>query len=270
MRYFLNTISLVYLFILFLSLTSCSTNKNVTYFKDFADTAKKTSVLLANFNYPRIQTDDILNITIQTIDPTTNTLLNAPNTFTPAAIAGSINSGGQQSAVPGYLVDQNGEIELPFTGKVKVIGLTTVEAKELIRQKMVAYVKEPIVNVKFANFKVTVIGEVTRPGTYIIPNEKVSILDALGLAGDLTIYGKRENILLLRDTINNVKNLVHLDLNSKDVISSPYYYLQSNDVIYVEPNKAKINNSDATRNRNITLIASGLSVLIVLFSRVKF
>lgn len=261
---------LVCFYIISLFISSCTTNKNTTYFKDFADTSKKAVVNLSVFSYPRIQRDDILNITIQTIDPATNVVLNTPNTFTPAAIAGSANVSAQSAATPGYLVDQNGEIELPFAGNIKVQGLTTVEARELIRQKMVAFVKQPIVNVKYANFKITVIGEVARPGTYIIPNERVSILDAIGLAGDLTIYGRREDVLLLRDTAMGAqKNMVHLNLNSKEVMSSPYYFLQSNDVIYIEPNKNKVEASDVRTTRNITILASALSVIIVLLTRIK-
>jgi polysaccharide export outer membrane protein len=134
---------------------------------------------------------------------------------------------------------------------------------------MLKYVKNPIVNVKFNNFKVTVLGEVLKPATYIMPTEKVTVLDALGQAGDLTIYGRRENILVIRDSLDK-KNMVHLNLNSKDIMSSPYFYLQPNDVIYVEPNKSKAASTDAVRNRNITIIASVLSLLIVVATRVNY
>jgi len=134
---------------------------------------------------------------------------------------------------------------------------------------MEKYVKNPIVNVKFSNFKVTVFGEVAKPATYIMPTEKVTLFDALSQAGDLTIYGKRENVTVIRDTLDNKKNMVHLNLNSKNIISSPYFYLQPNDVVYVEPNESKAASTDAVRNRNITILASLVSILLVVATRVK-
>lgn len=258
----------LFVFISFLY-ASCATKKNVAYFQDFKDTTARTSVVLPAYTNPVIHPDDILNITIQTLDKDVNLLFANPTSFTQPSSAGALNVAGQQVATPGYLVDANGEIELPFTGKIKVQGLTTIQAKEVIRNEVGKTVKDPLVNLKFANFKITVLGEVARPGTYIMPNEKVTVLDALGLAGDLTIYGRRDNILLMRDSLNSEKNMMHLDLNSKNVISSPYYYLHSNDVVYVEPNKNKVESTDVNRTRNITIYASALSVLIVLLTRLN-
>ena len=248
------------------SAISCTSYKNAAYFQDFDAASIKTSVKPANFKSPVIQPDDILSVTIQTIDNDINAILNSSNA---AAQAVATSTAGIQQTITGYLVDKNGEIELPFAGKIKIQSLTTVEAKEHIRKEISKYVKDPIVNVKFSNFKITVLGEVARPATYIVPNEKVGLLDALGLAGDLTMYGRRENVVLIRDSANGEKNMIHLNLNSKDIISSPYYYLQPNDVIYVEPNKYKVASIDAIRNRNITLIASALSVLLVAATQIK-
>jgi len=246
---------------------SCTSYKNIAYFKDFSDTAAHATVTTVPFKSPVIQPDDLLTISMQTIDPDVNAVLNG-NTAT------AISSGGPSPLsmpstqyTPGYLVDKNGEVELPFAGKIKLQGYTTVEARDVIRTEMSKYVKDPIVNVKFANFKITVLGEVMRPATYIMPTEKVTIFDALGQAGDLTIYGRRENVLVIRDSVSNQKSMAHLNLNSKDVMSSPYFYLQPNDVVYVEPNKAKAASTDAVKNRNFAIIASVLSVLIVLATR---
>ena len=220
------------------------------------------------FKSPVIKPDDLLSIIIQTVDPDVSAVLNSTNAVIQTNT--SPTSTFQQQTLPGYLVDKNGEVELPFIGKIKLEGYTTIEAREIIRTAMLKYVKNPIINVKFNNFKVTVLGEVLKPATYIMPTEKVTVFDALGQAGDLTIYGRRENVLVIRDTVDNKKNMVHLNLTSKDIISSPYFYLQPNDVVYVEPNKSKAASTDAVRNRNITIVASVLSLLIVVATRVNY
>lgn len=249
-----------------IAFTSCTSYKNIPYFADFPDTTYRTSVQTQAFKSPVIKPDDLLNITIETIDPEITALLNSPNVVT-QAIGSSTSL--QPQTVSGYLVDKNGEVELPFVGKLRLEGNTTVEAREVVRTAIEKYVKDPIVNVKFSNFKVTVFGEVARPATYIMPTEKVTLFDALSQAGDLTIYGRRENVTVIRDTLDNKKNMVHLNLNSKNIISSPYFYLQPNDVVYVEPNKSKAASTDAVRNRNITILASLVSILLVVATRVK-
>jgi polysaccharide export outer membrane protein len=251
------------IFIFFLS--SCATYKNVPYFADFPDTSLKTSVRTVPFVSPVIKSDDLLSITIETVDADITRILNSANTVVQTTNPASSN----QQTLPGYLVDKDGNVELPFVGKIKLAGYTTIQARDTVAAAISHYIKNPIVNIKFANFKVTVLGEVLKPSTYIMPTEKVTVFDALGQAGDLTIYGRRENILVIRDTLNNQKNMVHLNLNSKNIMSSPYFYLQPNDVVYVEPNKAKAASTDAARNRMITIAASVISLLIVFFARVK-
>ncbi|MBV9961190.1 MAG: polysaccharide biosynthesis/export family protein [Parafilimonas sp.] len=245
--------------------TSCNTYKNVAYFQDFADTAKPVLVKTVPFSSPVIQTDDILSVTIQTIDNDVTNMLNSNsslnNSTTAMPVVGS-SSASTPQGINGYLVDKDGNIEVPFVGKVHVAGLTTAEAKNLISGEVNKYFNDAIVNVRYANFKITVIGEVLKPSTYVIPNEKINIFDALALAGDMTIYGQRENVLLVRDTLND-KRLVRLNLNNKDIISSPYFYLQSNDIVYVQPNKQKVAATDAYRNRLFALVAAVLTVVIV-------
>lgn len=246
--------------------TSCTSYKNIPYFADFPDTTYRISVQTQAFKSPVIKPDDLLNITIGTVDPEITAILNSANVITqPVGSSSNI----QPQTVSGYLVDKNGEVELPFAGKLKLEGYTTIEAREVVRTAMQKYVKDPIVNIKFSNFKVTVFGEVARPATYIMPTEKVTLFDALSQAGDLTIYGRRENVTVIRDTLGNQKNMVHLNLNSKEIISSPYFYLQPNDVVYVEPNESKARSTDAARNRNITIIASLLSIILVAVSRIR-
>jgi polysaccharide biosynthesis/export protein len=255
-----------------LLLHSCAVPKNITYFKDVADTTKQRMVDLTAYSTPVIQPDDILQITVQTLDPSTTAIMNQQNaanapatgnssTPTPGAVTGP--------NVSGYLVDKDGFISLPMIGKLLVKGKTTDKVRDEIQEKVATFYKDPVVNVRFANFKITVLGEVARPSSYIMPNEKVTLLDALGVAGDLTIYGKRENILLIRQK-GDQKEFVRLNLNESRLFASPYYYLQQGDVIYVEPNKSKVTASDGARLRNITIASSVISVLIVLLTRVKF
>ncbi len=252
--------------VFFACLVSCTTYKNVSYFQDFADTAKPLLVKTVPFRSPVIQTDDILSITIQTIDNDVTNMLNSNsslnNASTSMPVLGSSAAAGATQPVSGYLVDKDGYVEVPFVGKVHVAGLTTAQAKDLLSIEVNKYFNDAIVNVRYANFKITVIGEVLKPSTYVIPNEKVNIFDALGMAGDMTIYGQRENVLLVRDTLND-KKLIRLNLNNKDIISSPYFFLQSNDIVYVEPNKQKVAATDAYRNRMFAIIAAVCAVVIV-------
>ena len=265
MRYFIPVVTALGFILCF---SSCNQYKHITYFEDFKDTSKRTSVQTVPFKSPTIQPDDLLSITIETVDPQVSALLNNANDVTQTAT--STFPAPQQATIPGYLVDKNGEVELPFIGKIKLQDYTTIEARDVVRTEMEKYVKNPIINIKFSNFKVIVFGEVARPATYIMPTEKVTIFDALGQAGDLTIFGRRDDVLVIRDSLNNKKNMVHLNLNSKDIMSSPYFFLQPNDVVYVEPNKSKAASVDAIRNRNITILASIASFLVIVATRVKF
>lgn len=256
-----------------LTLTSCENYKQIAYFQDLPDSAKLNLAKPA-YSELKIRPDDILSITIQLIDPTGNLLFSqssaANNTSVATAAAGAGTGAAPipQSPVNGYLVNKDGDIELPVLGKFHLDGLTTLQAQTAITTKAAEFYKGATVYVRFANFKVTVLGEVARPGTFILPNEKVTIFDALGLAGDLTIFGKRENVLLVRDSANQ-NQLVRINLNSKDIVKSDYYYLQKNDVLYVEPKKEKLANLDASKNRYFTIAAAVLSVLIIVGTRIK-
>lgn len=239
-------------------------SKKSVYFTDLPDTAKLRAITPAEFKDPVIQSDDILSITIQTIDPSTSASVNQVSSM-PVIGANSASATGGQN-ITGFLVDKNGEVSMPMLGNIKLAGLTTFQARDLIQSRASQFFKNPTVLVRFANYKVTVIGEVARPATYTVPNEKVTLLDALGLAGDLTIYGKRENVLLVRDN-QGKKEFVRFNLNSSDVFKSPYFYLKQNDVIYVEPGKGKVAANNAARTQTLAIIGSVLSVLIVALSR---
>jgi len=248
-----------------LLLASCETTKKVAYFQDISPAAQSGLANAAKFTEPVIQADDILSISIFTMDPTTNMVVNQVG----AQATNSTNPTAALTATPatgGFLVDKNGEIDLSIVGRIKVAGLTTFQARDLIKEKASQVYKEPNVQVRYANFKVTVLGEVGRPASYVVPNERVSVLDALGLAGDLTIFGKRENVLLIRD-INGKKEFARLDLNSAEIFNSPFYYLKQNDVLYIEPNKGKAASLNQARTQTFAVIGTALSVLIVLFTR---
>lgn len=258
--------SLIALFIIgiIMILSSCTPYKNIPYFTDVSDRAKDSLLKTAEFKDPVIMPDDILAINIVTIDPTTAAPVNQSTTM---AVAAQVN--GTTTMIPGLLVDKNGNITLPIIGSVKLQGLTTSEARDTIRRRASQYFKEPDVQVRFANFSVTVLGEVIHPATFTMPSEKVSVLDALGMAGDLTIYGMRENVLVIRD-VDGKKVVNRLNLNSADIFQSPFFYLKQNDVVYVQPSKQKAIAADASRTRTLTVAASVAAVLIVLLSRIKY
>lgn len=250
-------------------LGSCASHKKIAYFKDISDSTISKIIQLTQYEKPIIKPNDLLQITIQTLDPSSN-LLAAPGASANALGASITNTGSSviTAQAPSVLVDENGMIELPLVGKVKVGGMTTTEARDFIAEKTSTYYKNPIVDVKFTNFNISVLGQVNKPGQYIVPNEKVSILDAITLASDLTIFGKRTNVLLIRND-NNEKIFVRFDLTSSDIFKSPYFYLKQGDVIYIEPNKTLVANTDAAATQRITLAVSVLSLLVVLFSTLK-
>lgn len=243
-----------------LMFSSCGPKVRATYFSDL-DSLNKTEFDTAPFSEPLIQNDDILSITVQTIDPAASVAVNQ----TPAAATGA-SSAGYASALSGFLVDKKGNVEIPMLGVVKLSGLTTSEAKEVIRKEALKYYTDPTIQVRFANYKITVLGEVARPASYTVPNEKVSVLDAVAMAGDLTIYGKRENILLIRE-VNGKKEVNRLDLTSANLLSSPYFYLKQNDVLYVEPRKEKIDATKVAQRQSLTILISALTLLVTIITR---
>jgi polysaccharide export outer membrane protein len=243
-------------------ISSCISSKNTTYFENLSSAKRSSLEAVAVFTEPVIQTDDILAVSINTIDPQSAAVVNQAGT----TLAVPSTTGAGRDQVSGYLVDKNGEIELSLIGRVKVAGMTTFAAKEVIRKRASRDLKDPNVTVRFANFKISVLGEVNKPTAYIVPNEKVSVLDVLSLAGDLTIFGRRDNVLVIRD-VNGKKEFGRLNLNSTDIFNNPYYYLKQNDVVYVEANKAKITTLNNGTRTTITLVVSALSAAALIYSR---
>ena len=252
---------------------SCTTYKSIPYFKDVSDSAN-LYVNTQAFSEPTVQYDDILSISINTMDPTNSSALtmstgsSASSMLSGLSSSSSVSNSVSMPTSATYRVDKVGNIDIPLIGKFNVVGKTTSQIKDIVLQKVGDYFKTPTIDVRFNNFRITVLGEVMRPSTFTFSNEKVTIFDALGQAGDLSIFGKRDNLLLIRDSAG-IKQMVRLNLNSKSLIASPYFYMKQNDVLYVEPTKAKIAALDAVQTKYIS-IASGVLSLLIIFATRKF
>lgn len=246
----------VVLFVLLSSLVSCVSKKKITYFQNDKINQQKVS----NAYQTVFKPDDLLQITISAVDLDAVRPFNLPAVSYATTTNSVIGTPQQQS----YLVDTNGNIDFPIIGKIKIGGLSREAAINMLKDKLDPdYVKNPTINIRIANFSITVLGDVKKPGTFTIPNERITILEAIGLAGDLNITGVRNNVKVFRE-INGKKIEFNIDLRSNSVFTSPVYYLQQNDLIYIDPNKASSQN--AAVNRNTGLFVSIGSVLVALIS----
>ena len=243
-----------------LFLASCTSYKKVAYLQDSSDFASMSQTI--SLYEPKIQPQDLLNITVTNPDNTTASL--AYNLVAPMDVSRT-QSLTTQPTLQNYLVDNEGMVSIPRIGKVKVGGLTVGQAEELVFEKVKgAFSTPPMVIVRFVDFKVSVLGEVNAPGTFTVKNGKVNIFQALALARDLTIYGMRENVKIIREDETGKKEIIEMNLNNSEILNSPYYYLQQNDVVYVTPNKSKARNSDI--GNSTSLWFSATSILISLTS----
>ena len=244
-------------------LASCQSYKKVPYLQDVE--VMEQTAQQENLYDAKIMPKDLLTIVVSCTSPE----LAVPFNLTVASPASVATTGNSQLTVQPvlqpYLVDNGGKINFPVLGELKVGGLTKREAEQLIIDKLKPYIKEtPIVTVRMVNYKISVLGEVTRPGTFTISNEKVNLLEALAMAGDMTVWGVRDNVKLIREGADGKQEIVTLDLNKAETILSPYYWLQQNDIVYVTPNKAKARNSDISNSTSIWFSAT--SVLVSLAS----
>jgi polysaccharide export outer membrane protein len=237
---------------LLLFTTSCVSSKDIIYFQD---EPLEQGVLTSEPSQLTYKPDDILTINVSALDPETVAPFNLPAV---SSNVENVTSARGAIQLQTYLVDYEGNIEFPVLGTLKVTGLTRTELTDLLVEKIKVMANEPIVNVRLANFTVTILGEVSNPGTFTIQDERVTLIEALGLANDLTIYGKRKNILLIRE-VDGKKRFSSIDLTSVNTVNSHLYYLQQNDVIYVEQNKARMRQS--TYNQNNGVIISAISTL---------
>ncbi|QMU27353.1 polysaccharide biosynthesis/export family protein [Adhaeribacter radiodurans] len=247
--------------IIFVFLFSCGPSRNLVYFSDLQENTDQSTKILNSVD-PKIQPDDLLGISVSTLNPESNALFNSGILLPPTV--NNSNNTNTNLVKEGFLVDKNGFISYPVLGQIKLGGLSKEEATKKMIAELKRYIKgEPIVNIRYLNFKVTVIGEVNRPSTISVPTEKINVLEALGMAGDMTVYGKRENVLIIREK-EGKRNITRVNLNTKETLNSPYFYLQQNDVVYVEPVVGKYRATQANTNRNLSTILVGATSLLTL------
>lgn len=237
--------------VMILSMVGCGSSKNVTYWQNIDSISLAASKGLYD---ARIMPKDELTILVQTTDPLTSEPFNL-----------RLNGQQNQTQDKGYLVDNDGYINFPIVGKIHVAGLTKTECEDLVKSKIQPYLsrtENPLVSVRMSSYRITVIGEVGSPGVIPVSTEKINIVEALAQAGDMTVYGKRDNILLIREDQQGEKHKVRLNMNDANIINSPYYYLQQNDIVYVEPHKVKARNTFFGSNTSIWFSVLGIATSI--------
>jgi len=233
--------------------SSCRSQKPLGYVEDFTDTSGKVQV---KYPEPLIKKDDVLSIIVYS---------DATDGGVTDAMYNLANAGTGSTATQGFLVDIDGNIQYPRIGKIKAEGLTKAQLSEEIRKKITGTLSNPSVLVRLLNFKVTMLGEVSRPGPITIPTEKITILEAIGLAGDINIYGKKEDVVVLRPTDSTIEHGT-IDLSSKNLFESPYYFLRQNDVVLVNPNKNKARLSEQVFNQRLGIAFSLINMIALLYN----
>jgi polysaccharide biosynthesis/export protein len=241
----------IYYLVALLFIASCGPTRNLAYFSDLKEQTSYSEEI-KNVTTLIIQPNDLLSITVSSESPESDLQFNR----------GML---ANESKLEGYLVDEEGYIDFPVIGRMQLAGLTKKEAKTKLAKALQHYLKAPDVSIRNMNFKVTVIGEVNRPSTFTVPAEKISVLEALGMAGDMTPFGKRENVIVMREAAGT-RTITRLNLNSKEVLSSPYFYLQQNDVVYVEPDKIKQVQA-STNTKSIAIFTASVTLITLIISR---
>lgn len=242
------------IFLQLATLSSCVSSKKIVYFNDLEKEA--LSQKIASYE-PKIKVGDIIAINISAVEPEASIPFNL---YASPPMQGNATP----AETLDYLVNADGTILMPIFGKVSVVGLTTIQVTRLIESKLADYIEKPSVYVRLKNFKVIVLGEVNSPGFQIVENERITILEAIALAGDLSINGKRKNVTLIREE-NGKRTFTKIDLTKKSLFDSEYFYLAQNDVIYVEPNKRVINSSSAVAP-GLGIFLSTLSTVLAIFA----
>lgn len=244
--------------LLFLLISACS-YKSVPYFQDL-DQVRQSQDPIANYQPIIIQPDDILGISVSSLNAEASAQFN----YNLSNVTG-VNQTRPDNPVTGFLVDEKGNIQLPFIGQTHVADLSIDQARALILRRLTEYLREPVVNIRLINFKVSVLGDVLKPGVYPVQTQKLTVLEALSMAGDLNITGIRNNVMLIRES-QGKRDYIPLDLTSKNIFKSPYYYLKTNDVLYVKPGADKSASVDNTY-RNAGILLSVLSIVAILLTR---
>ncbi len=242
-------------------LTSCGSSEKIAYLQGTERMTPEEFAQATSLYDAHIMPKDLLTIIVSTTDPEASRPFNL---VTPILNTGtSVNASNYSGQLQTYLVDNNGQIEFPVVGMITVKGLTKREAEEKVKGLLRTYLKEtPVVTVRFVNYKISVIGEVARPNTFTIQNEKVNLMEALAMAGDMTIWGRRDNVKILREDGDGNKRVIMMNLNDPYVIFHPDFYLQQNDVVYVEPNKVKAQNSEIGSATGIWLSATSILISV--------
>lgn len=249
-------------------LASCQSYKKVPYLQDAEVVGQ--AVQQENLYDAKIMPKDLLTIVVSCTSPELAVPFNL-TVASPVSVAAGNTQLTTQPTLQPYLVDNAGKINFPVLGELKVGGLTKKEAEQLIVEKLKPYIKEtPIVTVRMVNYKISVIGEVARPGTFTISNEKVNLLEALAMAGDMTVWGLRDNVKLIREGADGKQEIITLNMNKAETLLFPYYWLQQNDIVYVTPNKAKARNSDIGNSTSLwfsatSILVSLASLLVTIF-----
>lgn len=247
------SVAILFVFLAF----SCKPREELVYYQNIDSLAAAEKL---NTYEIKIQPDDLLMIIVSAEDAESALPFNLTTVSVPTAL-GTNGISGQQT-MQTYLVDAQGFIDFPVVGKLAVGGLSRSELLQLLETRIAKYIKNPIINIRRMNFKISVQGEVTQPGTYTINSDRVTLVEAISLARDLTIYGRRNNILIIRE-INGVKSFNRVDLTKADFINSPFYYLSQNDVVYVEPNKVRINGAAVGSNTGVIISVTSLLITII-------
>jgi polysaccharide export outer membrane protein len=257
--------------IVFLMCSSCTDTRKITYMQGSFDTARLSQVHLSD---PVIQPGDMLSIIVYSDNPSATAFYNQYLSGASGAAKGSDatsggDAGGSSPASPGYLVDEKGDIQFQSLGRMHVAGLTKNDLNDTLVSRLqdTGYLLHPYITIRFLNYRFSMLGEVTKPGVYSLPGDHISILEALGMAGDITPFGRRDNVTVIR-TIDGKREFARLDLLKPEIMASPYFYLQQDDLVIVAPNKSKAASSDLTL-RNITIVSAVITTLALVISLLR-
>ena len=253
---------------------SCTVSKNFKHYVYLADSVKASHLTVQPYQMPKLRVGDRLQITVTALNPIAAQAFNQGGGQVSASAGSSGSGGGAGSAggsgsggsgaTTGYLINSSGNIQFPQIGNVKVEGLTTDSLEKVIEVKLLEFLKEPVVTVNQINFNINLIGEIYKPGVVNVPDGKLSILEAIARSGDLTLYGKRENVLVIREK-NGKREFGRIDLTSNNIFNSPYYYLEQGDVVYVDVNENKLLGADMLQTRRLTMVTIILGAITTLF-----
>ena len=246
----------------FLGLSSCVSHSELLYLKDLPLNVNITEDI-SNEKDIQVQPEDLLSISVSSYNADASKPFNPDGENLTTIAQAMQGTNNVAELISGYFVDKAGNIDFPNIGKISVQQKTLVEVKEILHQKLKVFLKDPVVNIRFLNLKVSVLGEVMRPGTIRLTNKRLTIFEAIGMAGDMTPYSNRSKLLLIREN-NGKRSVVRINLQSADIFHSPYYYLQQNDVLYVEPNKTKATSISDVTNKTLSFLSVAISIITLI------